>query len=115
MIVKKCYEIIKYVKAKTFNFTHLNEEKNKVNHLGYIAQDIEKAIPKEWEDIIIDDKNGYKRNDYMKTAIITHGALQHLIIDYEDLEELVKSMKKEMATMKGEITKLKGKGKGEGK
>ena len=112
---KKCYEIIKYVKPKTFNFTHLNEDKNKVNHIGYIAQDFESAIPKDWEGIITTDKKGHKRLDYCKTAVITHGALQHLINDYEDLKELVKAMKKEMAMMKGEITKLKGKGKGDGK
>ena len=112
---KKCYEIVKYVKPKTFNFTHLNDEKNKVNHLGYVAQDVESVIPKDWEGIVTTDKKGHKRLDYCKTAVITHGALQHLMGEYEELKELVKTMKKEMATMKGEITKLKGKGKGDDK
>ena len=111
----KCYEIIKYVKPKTFNFTHLNKEKNKVNHLGFIAQDVEQVMPSEWEGIITTDNKGHKRLDYCKTAVITHGALQHLMKDHEELTDLVKTMKKEMATMKGEITKLKGKGKGDGK
>ena len=35
---KKWYEIIIYVKPKTFYFTHLNKEKNRVNHLGHVAQ-----------------------------------------------------------------------------
>ena len=112
---KKCYEIIKYVKPKTFNFTHLNKEKNKVNHLGFIAQDVEQVMPSEWEGIITTDNKGHKRLDYCKTAVITHGALQHLMKEHEELTDLVKTMKKEMATMKGEITKLKGKGKGDGK
>ena len=106
---KKCYEIIKYVKPKTFNFTHMNEEKNKVNHLGFIAQDFETVIPKKWENIITTDNKGHKRLDYCKTAVITHGAVQELIKEHEELKELVKTMKKEMATMKGEITKLKNK------
>ena len=106
---KKCYEIIKYVKPKTFNFTHLNEEKNKVNHLGFVAQDYEQVVPKEWEGIITTDNKGHKRLDYCKTAVITHGALQHLMKEHEELTDLVKTMKKEMATMKGELTKLKKK------
>ena len=106
---KKCYEILKYVKPKTFNFTHLNEEKNKVNHIGYIAQDIEQVIPREWQGIITTDNKGHKRLDYCKTAVITHGALQHLIKEHEELTDLVKTMKKEMATMKGEMAKLKKK------
>ena len=106
---KKCYEITKYVKPKTFNFTHLNEDKNTVNHIGYIAQDYEQVVPKEWEGIITTDNKGHKRLDYCKTAVITHGALQHLMKEHEELTDLVKTMKKEMATMKGELTKLKKK------
>ena len=106
---KKCYEIVKYVKPKTFNFTHLNEEKNKVNHLGYVAQDLEKVIPKEWEGIITTDNKGHKRLDYCKTAVITHGAVQELIKEVEELTDLVKTMKKEITALKGELTKLKNK------
>ena len=100
-------------KPKTFNFTHLNEEKNKVNHIGFIAQDFERVILKEWEGIITTDKKGHKRLDYCKTAVIAHGALQHLMGEYEELKDLVKTMKKEMATMKGEITRIKKKNKDE--
>ena len=93
---KKCYEIVKYVKPKTFNFTHLNEEKNTVNHIGYIAQDVESAIPREWEGIITTDNKGHKRLDYCKTAVvITHGALQHLIKEVEDLKKEVRKLKGE--------------------
>ena len=106
---KKCYEIIKYVKPKTFNFTHMNEEKNKVNHLGFIAQDFETVMPKKWEGVVTTDNKGHKRLDYCKTAVITHGAVQHLIGEYEDLKELVKTMKKEMTSLKSEITKLRKK------
>ena len=37
--------------------------------------------------------------------------MRELIREKDELTDLVKSMKKEMATMKGEITRLKGKGK----
>ena len=96
---KKCYEIIKYVNPKTFNFTHLNEEKNKVNHIGYIAQDVESVIPREWDGIITTDDKGHKRLDYCKTAVITHGALQHLMKEVEDLKKEVKKLKGEMSRL----------------
>ena len=83
---KKCYEIVKYVKPKTYNFTHLNEEKHTVNHLGYVAQDFEKVVPKEWEGLIRTYK-GYKRLDYCKTAVITHGAVKELIKGHEELTD----------------------------
>ena len=77
-LMVKCYEIGKYVKPKTFNFTRLNEEKNKVNHLGYVAQDFEKVVPREWEGIKKKtDDNGHKRLDSCKTAVITHRVVKH--------------------------------------
>ena len=66
-------------------------------------------IPKEWEVIKTTDNKGHKRLDYCKTAAITHGAVQELIKEHEELTDLVKAMKKEMATMTGGITKLKNK------
>ena len=92
---KKCYEIIKYVKPKTFNFKHLNEEINKVNHLGCIAQDFEQVLPEEWEGIITEDNKGNKRLDYCKTAVITHGALQYLINEVEELKKEIRKLKDE--------------------
>ena len=40
-----------------------------MNHLGYIAQDIEQVIPKQWEGIVTTDNKGHKRLDYCKTAV----------------------------------------------
>ena len=106
---KKCYEIIKYVKPITLNFTHLNEEKNKVNHLGFIAQDFEQVIPTKWEGIITTDNKGHKRLDYCKTAVITHGALQHLTKEVEDLKKEVKKLKGEESPKPKAKTKAKSK------
>ena len=51
------------------------------------------------------------------TTPLLWSALQHALNEIDEMKDLFKTMKKEMATMKGEITKLKnnGKGKGEGK
>ena len=50
-------------------------------------------MPEEWEGIITTDNKGHKRLGYCNTAVITHGALQHLIGEYADSKELVKTMK----------------------
>ena len=46
-------------------------------------------MPKEWEGIVTTDNKGHKRLDYYKTAVIAHGALQHLMGEFEGLQELV--------------------------
>ena len=66
-------------------------------------------MPKEWDNIIEYHDAGMKWLAYNKTAAILWGAVQHLISEKDELLEVVKPMKKEIATMKGEITKLKKK------
>ena len=50
---------------------------------------------------------------YNKTSVTLWGAVRELTREKDELTDLVKSMKKEMATMKGEITRLKAKGNGQ--
>ena len=58
-------------------------------------------MPSEWEGIITTDNKGHKRLDYCKTAVITHGALQHLMKEHEELTDLVKNNeKRKWQTMK---------------
>ena len=47
--------------------------------------------------------------NYGKTNVLLFGAVKELIKEKDELTDLVKVMKKEMTTMKGEITKLKNK------
>ena len=99
--------------TKTYNF--INDEEKKSN-LGFIADDVKDAkIPKEWDNIIYHNEDNMKLLAYNKMTVVLWGAVKELMTEKDELVELVKSMKKEMTTMKGEITKLKGKGKGEGK
>ena len=55
-------------------------------------------MPKEWENVIYYNDEGIKLLAYNKMTVVLWGAFQHLI--------------SEVTHMKGEITKLKGKGKG---
>ena len=91
---KKCIEMIKYIKPKTYN--HIGKTRKCI---GYIADDFKsKKMPDEWDNIVFDGDDGFLRMDYSKTTPILWSALQSLI--------------KEVETLKKEISKLKGKGKG---
>ena len=79
-------------------------------------------MPDEWDNIIMKGKDDYLRMDYTKTTPLLWSALQYALNEInkiesekDDLLDLVKSMKKEMKTMKGEITKIKNKMKGNDK
>ena len=107
MNTKDCYSVVKYVKPKTFTFV---KDEDKKSNLGFIADDVKNAkLPPEWDNIISYNDDGMKLLAYNKMTVILWGALQHLISEKDELFDLVKTMKKEMATMKGEITKLKKK------
>ena len=104
---KDCYSVVKYIKPKTFTFV---KDEDKKSNLGFIADDVKNAkLPPEWDNIIFYNDDGMKLLAYNKMTVILWGALQHLISEKDELFDLVKTMKKEMATMKGEITKLKKK------
>ena len=105
--IKECYSVVKYIKPKTFTFV---KDEDKKSNLGFIADDVKNAkLPPEWDNIIFYNDDGMKLLAYNKMTVILWGALQHLISEKDELFDLVKTMKKEMATMKGEITKLKKK------
>ena len=95
---KTCYDIVKYVQPKEFNFVGKEERE-----IGFIAQDIlHSKMPKHWSKIVMKDTDDeYLRLNYIKMNVVLWGAVQEMM--------------KEITHLKGEITKLKGKGKGENK
>ena len=96
---KECYKAVKYIKPKTYNF--INDESKRSN-LGMIADDIKDAkTPPEWDNIIYYNDDGIKLLAYNKLTVVLWGCVQEL--------------QKEITSLKGEITKLKGKSKGDGK
>ena len=64
-------------------------------------------MPSEWSNIVREGRDGYLRFDYSMTTPLLWSALQHALNEIDEMKDLFKTMKKEMATMKGEITKLK--------
>ena len=91
---KKCIELVKYIKPKTYNYIGQTQK-----CVGYIADDFKtKKMPEEWDNIIFEGKDDYLRMDYGKTTPLLWSALQSALNDIDDLKK--------------EVKKLKGKGKG---
>ena len=72
-------------------------------------------MPSEWGNIVREGRDGCLKLDYSATTSILWSALQHTLKENDEMKDLFKAMKKEMATMKGEITRMKNKRKGKDK
>ena len=91
---KKCIELVKYIKPKTYNYIGQSQK-----CVGYIADDFKtKKMPEEWGNVVFEGKDDYLRMDYGKTSPLLWSALQSALNDIDDLKK--------------EVKKLKGKGKG---
>ena len=107
---KKAVELVKYIVPKTYKF--IDEEKyGDRSCCGFIANDMMdyKGFPTEWNNIVREGREGYLKFDYSMTTPILWSALQNTIKENEEMKDLFRAMKKEMTTLKGEITKLKKK------
>ena len=93
---KTCYDVVKYIKPKEFNFKGKEERE-----IGFIAQDIPNSkMPKTWSKMIMKDTdNEYLRLNYIKMNVVLWSAVQELMKEVDDLKK--------------EIKKIKGKGKGD--
>ena len=91
---KKCIELVKYIKPKTYNYIGQSQK-----CVGYIADDFKtKKMREEWGNVVFEGKDDYIRMDYGKTTPLLWSALQSALNDIDDLKK--------------EVKKLKGKGKG---
>ena len=86
---KKCIELVKYIKPKTYNYIGQSQK-----CIGYIADDFKtKKMPEEWDNIIFEGKDDYLRMDYGKTTRILWSALQYALTKIDKLEKEVKALK----------------------
>ena len=120
---EKAVELVKNIKPKTYKFID-KEKYGDRSCCGFIANEMMeyRGFPKEWSNIVRQGRDGYLKFDYSMTTPLLWSALQYapneidkIESEKDDLLDLVKSMKKEMKTMKGEITKIKNKMKGNDK
>ena len=107
---KKAVELVKYIVPKTYKFID-TEKYGDRSCCGFIANDMMdyKGFPKEWSNIVREGRDGYLRFDYSMTTPLLWSALQYALNEIDEMKDFFRAMKKEMATMKGEITKLKKK------
>ena len=101
-----CTSCIKHVKVKTFKY---KDDKYKTNdNYGFIAQELQKHLPKECKNIVKENKvknedETFLSINYMKLSVVLWGALQEQI-------ELVSKLESRLFEAEDEIKALKGKG-----
>ena len=89
---KTCYDIVKYIKPKEFNFKGKEERE-----IGFIAQDVPNStMPKHWSKMVMKDSDDdYLRLNYIKMNVVLWSSVQELIKEVEDLKKEIKKLKKD--------------------
>ena len=114
--VKSNYcDCVKNVKIKTFEY---KDEKYKDNDkYGFIAQHLQKHLPKEFDNIVKETKTkrdegeAYLSINYMKLSVVLWGALQETLTKVEHLEASVYELQEELKDNKKSKPKAKSKSK----
>ena len=105
---------IKHVKVKTFKY---KDDKYKTNdNYGFIAQELQKHLPKECKNIVKENKvknedETFLSINYMKLSVVLWGALQETLSKVEHLEASVYELQEELKDNKKSKAKAKAKSK----
>ena len=91
-VKSNCMNIIKKFKPKKFK-RHDRNDGGKT-HIGYIADEVLKAIPKEFENVVSQDRE-YLGLNYLVLPVLVHKAVLELNDKVEKLEKEIKELKKE--------------------
>ena len=98
-------DCIKNVKIKTFEYK--DEKYKDSDKYGFIAQHLQKHLPKEFDNIVKETKpkkeegEAYLSINYMKINLILWGALQETLNKVEHLESSVYELQEELKDLKG--------------
>ena len=92
-----CIEIVKKVPVKKF---YMKNDKERRHNIGFIAQDVEEAIPDDFENVVIKNEDGFFGMDYTKMGVITWKACQEMIHTQENLIERIKNLEAEIKELK---------------
>ena len=81
---KTCYDIVKYIKPKEFNFKGKEERE-----IGFIAQDVPNSkMPKHWSKMVMKDSDDdYLRINYIKMNVVLWSSVQELMKEVDDLKK----------------------------
>ena len=107
-------ECVKNVKVKTFEYT--NEKYKDNDKYGFIAQELQKHLPKEFNHIVKENKekdsdDKYLSINYMKVNLLLWGCCQELLTKVEHLESSVYELQEELKEYKKPTPKSKAKAK----
>ena len=91
-VKSNCMNIIKKFKPKKFK-RHDRNDGGKT-HIGYIADEVLKAIPKEFENVVSKDRD-YLGLNYLVLPVLVHKAVLELHDKVDKLEKEIKELKKE--------------------
>ena len=91
-VKSNCMNIIKKFKPKKFKRHDRND--NSKTHIGYIADEVLKAIPKEFENVVSKDRE-YLGLNYLVLPVLVHKAVLELNDKVDKLEKEIKELKKE--------------------
>ena len=110
-------DCIKNVKIKTFEYK--DEKYKNSDKYGFIAQHLQKHLPKEFDNIVKETKpkkdegEAYLSINYMKLSVVLWGALQETLTKVEHLEASVYELQEELKDSKKPKAKSKAKSKPE--
>ena len=109
-------DCVKNVKIKTFEYK--DEKYKDSDKYGFIAQHLQKHLPKEFNNIVretkpkTDEGETYLSINYMKLSVVLWGALQETLTKVEHLEASMYEMMEDIKELKGKkTTKPKAKAK----
>ena len=88
-ITTKCSNIVKKIKVK--KYTMKNDEKKRTN-IGFVAQEVKSAIPKEFENIVNED-NEYMSLNYGRLTVVLWKSCQEMMDKMDKMEEEIKELK----------------------
>ena len=95
---KKAVELVKYIVPKAYKCIDKVKYGDR-SHCGFIANDfLADKVPSEWNNLVREGRDGYLTFDYSMTTPLLWSALQHALTETDSLKK--------------EVKKLKGKGKG---
>ena len=106
-------ECVKNVKIKTFEYK--DEKYQNHDKYGFIAQHLQKHLPKEFNNIVKETKpkkdegEAYLSINYMKLSLVLWGALQETLTKVEHLESSVYELQEELKDSKKPTPKSKAK------
>ena len=90
LIKSNCVNVIKKFKPKKFKRNDRND--NGAVHIGWIAEEVQKALPKDVSNVVSTSRE-YLGIDYTKVPVILHKALLEVIDKVEKLEKEIEKMK----------------------